>query len=147
MKNNDSIYSLIGGCVGGILNTIIGHPFDTIKVRLQTKNKKSFNDLIRSLSEEILDEEELDEITTTGDVAGLSLNLSTGADDTTIYVGRSLLDTLSNFTTNILANSGKIADKIFELNSDLTQNALETNQLNEKMENLKACTTMKMIKI
>ena len=56
---------------------------------------------------------------TTGDVAGLSLNLSTGADDTTIYVGRSLLDTLSNFTNNILANSGKIADKIFELNSDL----------------------------
>ena len=62
---------------------------------------------------------------TAGDVAGLSLNLSTGADDTTIYVGRSLLDTLSNFTNNILANSGKIADKIFELNSDLTQNALE----------------------
>ncbi len=39
---------------------------------MEIKNKKSFNDLIRSLSEEILDEEELDEITTTGDVAGYS---------------------------------------------------------------------------
>ncbi len=39
---------------------------------MEIKNKKSFNDLIRSLSEEILDEEELDEITATGDVAGYS---------------------------------------------------------------------------
>ena len=31
------------------------------------KTKKSFNDLLESLVEEILDEEELDEITTTGD--------------------------------------------------------------------------------
>ena len=34
------------------------------------KTKKSFNDLLESLVEEILDEEELDEITATGDVAG-----------------------------------------------------------------------------
>ena len=37
---------------------------------MEVKTKKSFNDLLRSLTEEILDEEDLDEITTTGDIAG-----------------------------------------------------------------------------
>ena len=37
---------------------------------MEIKNKKSFNQLIKSLTEEILDEEDLDEMTTTGDVAG-----------------------------------------------------------------------------
>ena len=37
---------------------------------MEIKNKKSFNNLIKSLTEEILDEEDLDEITVTGDVAG-----------------------------------------------------------------------------
>ena len=37
---------------------------------MEIKNKKSFNSLIKSLAEEIIDEEDLDEITTTGDVAG-----------------------------------------------------------------------------
>ena len=37
---------------------------------MEIKNKKSFNDLITSLTEEILDEEDLDEMTATGNVAG-----------------------------------------------------------------------------
>tara|TARA_R100000008_G_C3562077_1_gene156822 strand:+ start:345 stop:650 length:306 start_codon:yes stop_codon:yes gene_type:complete len=39
---------------------------------VEIKNKKSFNDLIKSLTEEIIEEEDLEEITTTGDVAGYS---------------------------------------------------------------------------
>ncbi len=39
---------------------------------MEIKTRKSFNDLITSLTEEILDEEELDEITTTGDIEGYS---------------------------------------------------------------------------
>ena len=34
---------------------------------MEVKTKKSFNDLLESLVEEILDEEDLDEITTSGD--------------------------------------------------------------------------------
>ena len=34
------------------------------------KNKKHFNEIIKSLTEKILDEEDLDEITVTSDVAG-----------------------------------------------------------------------------
>ena len=37
---------------------------------MEIKNKKSFNQLIKSLTEEILDEEDLDETTGTGNVAG-----------------------------------------------------------------------------
>ena len=39
---------------------------------MEVKTKKSFNDLLETLVEEILDEEDLDEITVTGDVAGYS---------------------------------------------------------------------------
>jgi len=37
---------------------------------VEIKTKKHFNEIIKSLTEEILDEEDLDEITVTGDVAG-----------------------------------------------------------------------------
>ena len=37
---------------------------------MEIKNKKSFNDLIKSLVEEIVEEEDLDEITTTASVDG-----------------------------------------------------------------------------
>tara|TARA_Y100000004_G_scaffold107613_1_gene120684 strand:- start:675 stop:992 length:318 start_codon:yes stop_codon:yes gene_type:complete len=39
---------------------------------VEIKNRKHFNEIIKSLTEEILDEEELDEITTTGNIAGYS---------------------------------------------------------------------------
>ena len=39
---------------------------------MEIKNKKSFNSLIKSLTEEILDEEDLDEMTATGNVDGYS---------------------------------------------------------------------------
>jgi len=37
---------------------------------VEIKTQKSFSDLVKSLTEEILDEEDLDEMTTTNDVAG-----------------------------------------------------------------------------
>ena len=37
---------------------------------MEIKTKKHFNEIIKSLTEEILDEEDLDEMTVTGDVAG-----------------------------------------------------------------------------
>ena len=39
---------------------------------MEIKNRKSFKSLIESLAEEILDEEELDEMTSTNDIAGYS---------------------------------------------------------------------------
>ena len=39
---------------------------------MEVKTKKLFNNLVRDLTEEIIDEEELEEITTTNDIAGYS---------------------------------------------------------------------------
>ena len=39
---------------------------------MEIKNKKSFNNLIKSLTKEIVEEDELDEITVTNDIAGYS---------------------------------------------------------------------------
>ena len=39
---------------------------------MEIKTRSSFNELIKNLTLEVIDEEELDEITTTGDVAGYS---------------------------------------------------------------------------
>ena len=39
---------------------------------MEIKTKKSFNDLVRDLTEEIIDEEELDEMTTTSSIDGYS---------------------------------------------------------------------------
>ena len=39
---------------------------------MEIKNRKSFNSLVKSLAEEILDEEDLEEMTSTADVAGYS---------------------------------------------------------------------------
>ena len=39
---------------------------------MEVKTKKSFNDLVRDLTEEIIEEDELDEMTTTVDVDGYS---------------------------------------------------------------------------
>ena len=37
---------------------------------MEIKNKKSFNNLIKSLTEEVIEEDELDETTGTGNIAG-----------------------------------------------------------------------------
>ena len=39
---------------------------------MEIKNKKHFNEIIKALTEEILDEEDLDEMTATGNVDGYS---------------------------------------------------------------------------
>ena len=39
---------------------------------MEVKTKKSFNDILKQLALEIMEEDELDEITVTGDVAGYS---------------------------------------------------------------------------
>ena len=45
---------------------------------MQIKTKKHFNEIIKSLTEEILDEEELDEMTTTASVDGYSTPFAFG---------------------------------------------------------------------
>ena len=74
---------------------------------------------------------------TVGDLNGLFLTASDGADDATLYVGRSLIDTLTNFTSQILSSSGDIADKISDLNSSLVDYQADKDALDDRMESLK----------
>ena len=69
---------------------------------------------------------------TTGMVSGLSIATTTGADDTNIYVGRSLLDSISAFATTVLSNSGDINEKLNSLNDSLTDNANSLLDLDKK---------------
>jgi flagellar hook-associated protein 2 len=72
-----------------------------------------------------------------GDVSGLFLTTQAGADDTTLYVGRSLLDTLSSFTSQVLSTSGDIADKVSDLNTSLLDYQDDADALDERMASLK----------
>ena len=74
---------------------------------------------------------------TSGAVSGLSITTTTGADDTNIYIGRSLIDTISAFTTTVLSNSGDIDEKLNSLNDSLTDNANSLIDLDKKMETLR----------
>lgn len=74
---------------------------------------------------------------TSGAVSGLSITTSTGADDTSIYIGRSLIDTISAFTTTVLSNSGDINEKLNSLNDSLTDNANSLVDLDKKMETVR----------
>ena len=74
---------------------------------------------------------------TSGAVSGLSITTSTGADDTSIYIGRSLIDTISAFTTTVLSNSGDINEKLNSLNDSLTENANSLVDLDKKMETVR----------
>ena len=74
---------------------------------------------------------------TSGDVSGLFLTTSAGADDTTLYIGRSLLDTLTSFTSQILSTTGDIADKISDLNTNLSQYQQDKSALDNRMDSLK----------
>ena len=73
---------------------------------------------------------------TSGDVSGLFLTTSEG-DDTTLYIGRSLLDTLTSFTSQILSTTGDIADKISDLNTNLSQYQQDKSALDNRMDSLK----------
>ena len=74
---------------------------------------------------------------TSGAASGLSITTTTGADDTDIYIGRSLIDTISAFTSTVLSNTGDINEKLTSLNDSLTDNANNLVDLDKKMETVR----------
>lgn len=39
IKKENNMYSFIAGCVGGVLQVIVGQPFDMVKIRMQNSKK------------------------------------------------------------------------------------------------------------
>lgn len=46
---SESTVSLLSGTVAGMAQVLVGHPFDTVKVRLQTKEVKALDCLRNTL--------------------------------------------------------------------------------------------------
>ena len=46
---SESTISVLSGTLGGMAQVLVGHPFDTIKVRLQTKEVKAIDCLKNTL--------------------------------------------------------------------------------------------------
>jgi flagellar hook-associated protein 2 len=76
-------------------------------------------------------------ISTTGDTSGLTL--STSASDITaqVYMGRSLVNDLSNFADLVLGSGNDIDRKIATLNSDIDDRNLEISNLSTRMEDVR----------
>ena len=77
-------------------------------------------------------------VATSGDVSGLFLTAETGASSATIYVGRSLSDTLQLFTSEMLASGGDIEDKINTLDENVAEYEEELISITTKMDTIRA---------
>ena len=53
---NNDIISIISGSLGGITQILIGHPLDTIKVRMQTTTNNKMLDVIKEICKDVLEE-------------------------------------------------------------------------------------------
>jgi flagellar hook-associated protein 2 len=72
------------------------------------------------------------------DAGDLKLSLVGGGNNATIYVGKSILDTIADFTTNVLRINGELDQKIARFEDDLADYRDEMTQLDERITDLRA---------
>ena len=75
---------------------------------------------------------------TSGDAQGLSLDYSGSDITSTILIGRSMAQTLIDFTTELLRNDGTIEKKITAFNTGIADDDLAMTELDERMEKIRA---------
>lgn len=73
----------------------------------------------------------------TGDAAGLNLTTSGSGADATIYVGKSLIESLSDFASDVLALNSDLNTKIQRYNDDLTSYDEELTDLDSRIESIR----------
>lgn len=72
------------------------------------------------------------------DAGGLRLTITSGGADTNIYVGKSLFETLEDFTTTVLSSSGDLQTKITSYNANLLEYDEKMTRLDEQIASLRA---------
>lgn len=72
------------------------------------------------------------------DAGGLKLSITSGGADTNIYVGKSLFETLNNFTSTVLSTSGDLQTKIKSYNADLLEYDDKMTRLDEQIASVRA---------
>ena len=88
---------------------------------MEIKNKKSFNNFIKSLVEEILDEEDLDEITATSNVAGYNTPFASSGKD---KKGKKKNKDISTNSTNFEVVNEVLDKKDLEVITKLIRNVV-----------------------
>ena len=71
---------------------------------------------------------------TSGDARGLALTMLGNGEDATIFIGKSLMETIQEFTENILVPNNDIDIKIQGYNDDITDFNQRITDLNERMK-------------
>lgn len=72
---------------------------------------------------------------TSGDARGLALTMLGNGEDAKIFIGKSLMQTIQEFTENILIPNNDIDTKIQGYNDDITEFNERITDLNERMQN------------
>ncbi len=72
------------------------------------------------------------------DAGGLKLSITSGGADTSIYVGKSLFESLQEFSSDVLASSGDLQNKITDYNDDLSEYDDDIAALDESIARLRA---------
>ena len=71
---------------------------------------------------------------TSGNAEGLKIEIDGSGADSTIYMGRSLVDQVKSFTASLLASSNDIDDRISQYSEDVSEYTLQLVTLDEQME-------------
>lgn len=77
-------------------------------------------------------------VVTSGEAIGLQIDVSNSGTDTNIYVGRSLLDILSNYATGILASDGLLEEKLTDATEDLEELTTDLTNLDARIAKVRA---------
>ena len=78
---------------------------------------------------------------TTGEARGIHIKASESSTSATIYVGKSLFETLQDFTSSILKTNSDIDQKVARYSDDIAKYNDQLEDLNEKMEAQRALYT------
>jgi flagellar hook-associated protein 2 len=78
---------------------------------------------------------------TSGDARGLALTMLGDGEDANIFIGKSLMQTLQEFTENILVPNNDIDIKIKTYNDDIVEFNEKITELSERMDNQRALYT------
>jgi len=71
------------------------------------------------------------------DAGGLKLSITSGGVDTNIYVGKSLFESLDNFSRDVLASGSDLQKKITNYNNDVSDYDEDLAALDESIERLR----------
>ena len=74
---------------------------------------------------------------TSGDLLGISVTPSQTVASASIFVGKSLIDTLSDYIDASIASAGDLASRKTQVTTEITELNLETAKLDSRMEDVR----------